>query len=138
LKAALDAKAAALVAVEEQLRQEGTACQEAEGQLQRERTALADARSALEQERTAREAAQKSLEERDAEVPRLDGELIASASRTRIRSNPSRSRAPPLSACSKRSRPSAALSRWRRSRLKVIRRFVFCFADLSFKGSFPF
>jgi hypothetical protein len=63
--------------VEEQLRQERTARQEAEGQLQQERTALADARLALEQERTARETAQKSLEERDADVSRLDGELIA-------------------------------------------------------------
>jgi hypothetical protein len=33
--------------------------------------------SALERERTALERAQKSLEERDAEVSRLDGELIA-------------------------------------------------------------
>jgi hypothetical protein len=49
--------------VEEQLRQERTARQEAEGQLQ--------------QERTARETTQKSLEERDADVSRLDGELIA-------------------------------------------------------------
>jgi peptidoglycan hydrolase CwlO-like protein len=31
----------------------------------------------LEQERTARETAQKSLEERDADVSRLDGKLIA-------------------------------------------------------------
>jgi chromosome segregation ATPase len=77
LKATLDAKVAALATVEEQLRQERTARQEAEGQLQQERTALADARSALEQERTAREMAQKSLEERDADVSRLDGELIA-------------------------------------------------------------
>jgi mannitol/fructose-specific phosphotransferase system IIA component len=46
-------------------------------QLQQERTALADARSALEQERTARETAQKSLEERDVDVSRLYGELIA-------------------------------------------------------------
>jgi hypothetical protein len=66
-----------LVTAEEQLRQERAARQEAEGQLQQERTALADARSALEQERTARETAQKSLEERDADVLRLDDELIA-------------------------------------------------------------
>jgi chromosome segregation ATPase len=77
LKAALDAKVAALATAEEQLRQERTARQEAEGQLQQERTALADARSALERERTAREMAQKSLEERDADVSRLNGELIA-------------------------------------------------------------
>jgi chromosome segregation ATPase len=77
LKAALDAKVAALVTAEEQLRQERAARQKAEGQLQQERTALADVRSALEQERTAREAAQKSLDERDADVSRLNGELIA-------------------------------------------------------------
>jgi predicted HicB family RNase H-like nuclease len=34
-------------------------------------------RSALEQERSAREAALKSLDERDGEVSRLNGELIA-------------------------------------------------------------
>jgi chromosome segregation ATPase len=77
LKAALDAKVAALATAEDQVQQECVARQEAESQLQQERTALADARSALEQERTAREAAQKSLEERDAEVSRLEGELIA-------------------------------------------------------------
>jgi hypothetical protein len=77
LKAALDAKVAALATAEEQLRQERAARQEAEGQLQQERAALADTRSALERERTALEGARKSLEERDAEVSRLDGELIA-------------------------------------------------------------
>jgi uncharacterized coiled-coil protein SlyX len=77
LKAALDAKVAALVTAEEQLRQERAARQEAEGQLQQERTALVDVRSALEQERTAREAAQKSLGERDTDVSKLEGELVA-------------------------------------------------------------
>jgi chromosome segregation ATPase len=77
LKTALAAKVAALATAEDQLRQERTARQGGEGQLQRERTALADARSALEQERIARETAQKSLAERDADVSRLDGELIA-------------------------------------------------------------
>jgi DNA repair exonuclease SbcCD ATPase subunit len=77
LKAALDAKVAALATAENQLRQEPTARQGAERQLQQERTALADARSALEQERAARETAQKSLAEREADVSRLDGELIA-------------------------------------------------------------
>jgi chromosome segregation ATPase len=57
LKAALDAKFAALLTAEEQLRHKRAARQEVEGQLQQERTALADARSALEQERTARETA---------------------------------------------------------------------------------
>jgi predicted nucleic acid-binding Zn-ribbon protein len=77
LKTALAAKVAALATAEDQLRQERTARQGAEGQLQQERTALADARSALERERTARETAQKSLAERDTDVSRLDGELIA-------------------------------------------------------------
>jgi uncharacterized protein (DUF3084 family) len=77
LKTTLDAKVAALFMAEEQLRQECAAHQEVEGQLQQERTALADARSALEQERTARETAQKSLEERDADVSKLEGELVA-------------------------------------------------------------
>jgi predicted nucleic acid-binding Zn-ribbon protein len=53
LKAALAAKVAAVVAVEEQLQQERAASQEAEGQLQQERAALADARSALEREHAA-------------------------------------------------------------------------------------
>jgi predicted nucleic acid-binding Zn-ribbon protein len=57
LKAALDAKVAALAVEEDQLLQERTARQGAEGQLQQEQAALADARSALEQERVAREAA---------------------------------------------------------------------------------
>jgi chromosome segregation ATPase len=77
LKTALAAKVAALATVEDQLWQECTTRQGAEGQLQQERTALVDARSALERERTARETAQKSLAERDADVSRLDGELIA-------------------------------------------------------------
>jgi hypothetical protein len=77
LKAALDAKVAALATAEDQLQQGRTARQGAEGQLQQERTALADARSALEQEHAAREMVQKSLAEREADVSRLDGELIA-------------------------------------------------------------
>jgi chromosome segregation ATPase len=76
LKAALAAKVAAVATAEEQLWQERAARQETEGQLQQERAALADAQSALEQERAALERAQKSLEERDAEVSKLDGELI--------------------------------------------------------------
>jgi chromosome segregation ATPase len=77
LKTTLDAKIAVLLTAEEHLRQERAAHQEVEGKLQQERTALADARSALEQERTARETTQKSLEERDADVSKLEGELIA-------------------------------------------------------------
>jgi chromosome segregation ATPase len=76
LKAALDAKVAALAISEDHLLRERTACQGAEGRLQQEQAALADARSALEQERVAREAAQKSLEGRNAELTKVEGELI--------------------------------------------------------------
>jgi hypothetical protein len=57
LKASLADKVVAITAMEEQLRQERAARQEAEGQLQRERAALVEARAALEQERMAREEA---------------------------------------------------------------------------------
>jgi chromosome segregation ATPase len=77
LKAALAAKVAAVTEVEEQLRQERVARQEAEGQLQQERAALADARSALEREHAALEEARTLLKEREADVSKLDGELIA-------------------------------------------------------------
>jgi chromosome segregation ATPase len=76
LKAALDAKIAALSAAKDQLLRERTARQEAEGRLQQEQSALADARSVLEQERVAREAAQKSLEDRKTEFSKLEGELM--------------------------------------------------------------
>jgi chromosome segregation ATPase len=77
LKAALVAKVAAVATAEEQLRQERAARQEAEGQLQQERAALADAQSALEREHAALEEARTSLKEREADVSKLDGELIA-------------------------------------------------------------
>jgi hypothetical protein len=76
LKAALDAKVAALTAAEGQVLQERTARQGAKGRLQQEQAALVDARWALEQERVAREVAQKSLEGRNAELSRVEGELI--------------------------------------------------------------
>jgi hypothetical protein len=77
LKVALAAKVAAVVTAEEQLRQKRAARQEAEGQLQQERAALVDARAALEREHAALERAQASLKEREDEVSKLDGELIA-------------------------------------------------------------
>jgi predicted nucleic acid-binding Zn-ribbon protein len=77
LKAALAAKAAAVVAAEEQLRLERAARQEAEGWLQQERASLVDARVALEREHAALEGARTSLKEREDEVSKLDGELIA-------------------------------------------------------------
>jgi chromosome segregation ATPase len=75
LRAAFDAKAAALAVFEDQLLRERIARQRAEGQLQQEQAALADAWSALERERVAREAAQKSLEDRNTEFSKLEGEL---------------------------------------------------------------
>jgi chromosome segregation ATPase len=76
LKAALDAKVAALAAAEDQLLQERSARQGAEGWLQQEQAALTDARSALERERVAREAEQMSLEDRNTEFSKLEGELM--------------------------------------------------------------
>jgi hypothetical protein len=76
LKAALDAKVAALAFAEERLLQEHTTRQGAEGRLQQEQAALAEAWSALEQERVAREAAQKLLAERDAKLSMVKGELV--------------------------------------------------------------
>jgi chromosome segregation ATPase len=90
LKAALADKAAVLTAVEEQLRQERTACQEAEGQLQRERATLVEAQAALEQEhmacrealgqlqreRAALEEARATLQRQEEQVSRLNGELV--------------------------------------------------------------
>jgi chromosome segregation ATPase len=74
LKAALDAKVAALAVSEDQLLRERTTGQGAEGRLQQEQAA--GARSALEQERVAREAARKSLEARNTEFSKLEGELM--------------------------------------------------------------
>jgi chromosome segregation ATPase len=76
LKAALDAKVAALAATEDQLPQERAARQGAEGRLQQEQAALADARSVLERERAACEAAQMSLDDRNTEFSKLEGELM--------------------------------------------------------------
>jgi myosin heavy subunit len=76
LKAALDAKVAALVVAEDQLLQERTARQGAEGRLQQEQAAFVDARSALERERAAREATQMSLEDRNAKFSKVEGELM--------------------------------------------------------------
>jgi hypothetical protein len=76
LKAALDAKVAALAVAEDQLLQERIARQGDEGRLQQEQAALVDARSALERERAAREVVQMSLEDRNIEFSRVEGELI--------------------------------------------------------------
>jgi cell division protein FtsL len=76
LRAALNAKVAALAAAEDQLLQERSARQGAKGRLQQEQATLADARSALERERVAREAAQMSLEDRNTKFSKLEGELM--------------------------------------------------------------
>jgi chromosome segregation ATPase len=76
LKAALDAKLAALAVAEDQLLQERAARQGAEGRLQQEQAALVDARSALEREHAAREVAQMSLEDQNTELSKVEGELI--------------------------------------------------------------
>jgi hypothetical protein len=76
-KEAEELKAVAVVAAEEQLRQERAARQEAEGQLQQERAALVDARAALEREHAALKGARTSLKEREDEVSKLNEELIA-------------------------------------------------------------
>jgi chromosome segregation ATPase len=77
LKASLADKVAVVAAAEEQLRQERAARQEAEGQLQQERASLADAWSALEREHAALEEVRTLLKEREANVSKLDEELIA-------------------------------------------------------------
>jgi chromosome segregation ATPase len=72
LRAALDAKVAALAAAEGQLLQERTARQGAERRLQQEQAALVNARSALERERAAREVAQMSLEDQNIEFSKVE------------------------------------------------------------------
>jgi chromosome segregation ATPase len=121
LKAALDAKVAALAAAEDQLLQERTARQGAEGWLQQEQDTLADARSALERERVAREAAQKSLEDRNTEFSKLEGELMVLGITSASQELASRSKARPSRVSSRRSRLGAAPSRWRGSKSKVSR-----------------
>jgi predicted nucleic acid-binding Zn-ribbon protein len=76
LKAAHDAKAAALAIAEERLQQERAARQGAEGRLQQEQAALVDARTALERERVAFEAAEKSLEERNTAFSKVQDEAL--------------------------------------------------------------
>jgi hypothetical protein len=72
LKAALDAKAAALVVAEERLLQESAARQGAEGRLQQGQAALVDARAALERERARR--------------PRGDAEVVGGAEHRALQS----------------------------------------------------
>jgi hypothetical protein len=138
LKATLDAKVAALVTAEEQLRQERAARQEAEGQLKQERTALADARSALEQERTARETTQKSLEERDADVSRLDGELIALSIANADQERSLEEQGATVVSLQQAVEAERRALEVEKKQVEGKLLFRFCFADLPFEGSFPF
>jgi chromosome segregation ATPase len=138
LKATLDAKVAALATAEEQLREERTARQEAEGQLQQERTTLADARSALEQERTAREMAQKSLEERDADVSRLDGELIALSIANADQEWSLEEQGATVVSLQQAVEAERRALEVEKKQVEGRSPFRFCFADLSFGGLFPF
>jgi regulator of replication initiation timing len=138
LKATLDAKVAALATAEEQLREERTARQEAEGQLQQEQTTLADARSALEQERTARETAQKSLEEREADVSRLDGELIALSIANADQEWSLEEQGATVVSLQQAVEAERRALEVEKKQVEGRSPFRFCFADLSFGGLFPF
>jgi DNA repair exonuclease SbcCD ATPase subunit len=121
LKATLNTKVAALAIAEDRLLQERTSRQGAEGQLQQEWAALADAQSALERERIAREAAQKSLEERNAEFSKLEGELVVLSITSVSQEQALKERSDTVNGLQQGLRPSAAPSRWRRSRSRVSR-----------------
>jgi hypothetical protein len=138
LKATIDAKVAALATAEEQLRQERTARQEAEGQLQQERTALADARSALEQEHTARETTQNSLEGRDADVSRLDGELIALSIANADQERSLEEQGATVVILQQAVEAERRALEVDKKQVEGKLPFRFCFADLPFEGSFPF
>jgi chromosome segregation ATPase len=137
LKAALDAKVAALAIEEEQLRQECVTRQKTEGQLQKERTALTDARSALERERTAREMAQKSLAERDADVSRLDGELIALSIANADQEQSLKEQGATVVSLQHAVEAERRALEVEKKQVEGKSSFRF-FADLSFEGSFPF
>jgi chromosome segregation ATPase len=121
LKAALDAKVAALAVAEDQLLQERTARQGAEGQLQQEWAALAVARSALEQERVAREAAQKSLEGRNMEFLKLEGKLMVLGITSASQELALQEQGETLKGLEQAVEAGAAPSRWRGSKSKVSR-----------------
>jgi predicted nucleic acid-binding Zn-ribbon protein len=136
LKAALAAKVTAVVPAEEQLRQERAARQEAEGQLQQEQAALIDVRTALEREHAALGRVQATLKEREDEVSKLDGELIAlSISNADQRRTLAEQSATIISLQQAVEGGHQALE-GRGSRLKVIVVLFLCFVDLPFGGLF--
>jgi hypothetical protein len=121
LRAALDAKVAALAAAEDQLLQECTTRQGAEGRLQQEQAALADTRSTQERERVAREATQMSLEDRNVEFSKVEGELMVLSIMSASQELALQEQGETVRVSSRRSRPGAAPSRWRGSKSKVSR-----------------
>jgi chromosome segregation ATPase len=138
LKAALDAKAAALAVAEDQLLQERTARQGAEGQLQQEQAALADARSALEQERVAREAAQKSLESRNTEFSKLEGELVVLSITSVSQEQALREQGETLKGLEQAVEAERRALEVERKQVEGKSLFVSCFADFCLEGSVPF
>jgi chromosome segregation ATPase len=135
LKAALDAKVAALTVVEDQLLQERTARQGAEGQLQQERAALADAWSALEQERVAREAAQKSLEGRNAEFSKLEGEMVVLSITSASQELALQEQGKTLQGLEQAVEAERRALEVERKQVEGKSLFVSCFADFSLEGS---
>jgi hypothetical protein len=121
LKAALDAKDAALAVTEERLLQERTTRQGLRGGSSRSRLPLPtpgrrSSRSASLARRRRSRWRGETLSSRNSRV-----NWWCSASRARARSWPSRSRARPSAAFSRRLRLSSAPSQWRRSRSRVSR-----------------
>jgi chromosome segregation ATPase len=138
LKAALDAKAAALAVAEDQLLQERAARQGAEGQLQQEQAALADARSARKQERVAREAAQKSLERRNTEFSKLEGELVVLSITSASQELALREQGETLKGLEQAVEAERRALEVERKQVEGKSLFVSCFADFSLEGLVPF
>jgi hypothetical protein len=138
LKAALDAKVAALTVAEDQLLQERTARQGAEGQLQQEWAALADTRSALEQERIARGAAQKSLEGRNTEFSKLEGEPMVLSITSASQELALQEQGETLKGLEQAVEAGRCALEVEKKQVEGKLLFVFHFADFPFEGSPPF
>jgi hypothetical protein len=138
LKAALEAKVAALAVAEDQLLQECTARQGAEGQLQQERAALADARSALEQERIAREATQKSLEGQNTEFSKLEGELMVLSITSASQEMALQEQGETLKGLEQAVEAGRRALEVEKKQVEGKLLFVSCFAGFSLEGSPPF
>jgi myosin heavy subunit len=138
LKAALDAKVAALAVSEDQLLRERTAHQGAEGRLQQEQAALADARSALEQERVAREAAQKSLEDRNTAFSKLEGELMVLSINSAGQELALQEQGETVKGVELAVEAERRALEVERKQVEGKSRFDFCFAGFLLEGSHPF